>query len=170
MRELWASWRSEFILGEKEKKCIFCKRGRQNRLRQNLILYSGKYSFVIINLFPYNPGHLMVVPYRHLKKLESLTDAEHSEMIQLMVLSVKILKKIFKPHGFNLGMNLGAVAGAGIKHHLHYHIVPRCIGDTNFLPAVGKTRLMSIGLDRIYDKLKPEFDRYLKPGKLAHSK
>ena len=160
MENLWASWRSEFILGDKQKKCIFCKRERVKREQQRLVLYNGKYSFVIINLYPYNPGHLMVVPYRHLKKIETLSPEEHSEMIELVVESVKILKKKFKPHGFNLGMNLGAVAGAGIEYHLHYHIVPRFQGDTNFLPAVGQTKLQSIGLEKIYDALKPEFDRY----------
>ena len=167
MENLWASWRSEFILGEKQKNCIFCKRERERREQRKLILFNGRHSFVIINLYPYNPGHLMVVPYRHLKNIESLTPEEHSEMIELMVESVKILKKKFKPHGFNLGMNLGAVAGAGIEYHLHYHIVPRFQGDTNFLSAVGQTKLQSIGLDRIYDELRPEFDHYSKRKKAA---
>ena len=102
----------------------------------------------------------MVAPYRHLSNIESLTEDEHCELNELLLLSVKALKKKFKPHGFNLGMNLGAVAGAGIDHHIHYHIVPRFTGDTNFLPTVGGTKLHSVGLDRIYEELKPEFDRY----------
>ncbi len=162
MENLWASWRSDFVLGEKEDYCIFCKRGREKKRQKDLILYYGDYSFVIINLYPYNPGHLMVVPYRHLKNIENLTPEEHSEMIKLMVLSVRILKKKFKPHGINLGMNLGAVAGAGIEYHLHYHIVPRFTGDTNFLPVIGETKLQSVDINIIRNALKPEFDRYMK--------
>ncbi|MCP4634656.1 MAG: HIT domain-containing protein [candidate division Zixibacteria bacterium] len=160
MENLWAEWRSDFILGEKDKYCIFCEKGRRKKKQRDLILYEGEYSFVIINLYPYNPGHLMIVPYRHLRNVENLKTGEHHEMIDLVVQSIRILKKIFKPHGFNTGMNLGAVAGAGIEYHLHYHVVPRFNGDINFLPAIGKTKLLSIGLDLIHDALKPEFDRY----------
>ncbi len=170
MEDLWAEWRSDFVLGKKEEYCVFCKKGRQKKQQQNLILYNGEYSFVIINLYPYNPGHLLVVPYRHLKHIESLTEDEHAEMIELVVLSVKLLKKKFKPHGLNIGMNIGAVAGAGIEYHLHYHIVPRFNGDTNFLPVVGKTKLQSVGLNIIYERLKPEFDRYKKEKNRANSR
>lgn len=159
MENLWASWRSGFILDRKSKNCIFCKKEREKKEQQNLILYKGRYSFVLINLYPYNPGHLLIAPYRHLRNVENLKPDEHHEMIELVVESVKILKRRFKPHGFNLGMNLGAVGGAGFKDHLHYHVVPRFTGDANFLPVIGKTNLVSIGLERIYNELKPEFDR-----------
>lgn len=159
MKNLWAPWRKEFILGEKEKGCIFCKRLKEKKDKKNLILFRGKSCFVILNRFPYNSGHLMVSPKRHIGKLEKLKDFELFELIKLTQLSVKVLKDVLKPHGFNLGVNLQKVSGAGIADHLHIHIVPRWNGDTNFMPVLADTKLISISLDEIYQKIKEKFDK-----------
>jgi len=157
MRNLWAPWRQEFILGRKEKGCIFCKRLTKDDDRKNLILFRGKTAFVILNKYPYNSGHLMVVPNRHKRDLEALTAKELTELMQLTQKCVQVLKKTFKPCGFNIGFNLGKAAGAGIDDHLHIHIVPRFTGDTNFLPVLGQTKLQSIGLEEVLDFLTPGF-------------
>lgn len=163
MKNLWAPWRQEFILGVKEKGCIFCKRLRDDEDRKNLILHRGKTAFVILNRYPYNSGHLMVVPNRHERDLEALTNSELTELMQLTQKCVSVLRKTFAPDGFNIGFNLGKPAGAGIDDHLHVHIVPRFTGDTNFLPVIGKTKLQSIGLEEVLDFLAPGFKRGGKP-------
>jgi len=144
-------------LGRKEKGCIFCKRLTKDDDRKNLILFRGKTAFVILNKYPYNSGHLMVVPNRHKRDLEALTIRELTELMQLTQKCVQVLKKTFKPCGFNIGFNLGKAAGAGIDDHLHIHIVPRFTGDTNFLPVLGQTKLQSIGLEEVLDFLTPGF-------------
>jgi ATP adenylyltransferase len=159
MDNLWAVWRRDFILGPKERGCIFCKRIRMKADRVNLILYRGKKCFVIMNRYPYNGGHLMVVPYAHKKDLGILTAAEASELFDLSRKSVEVLSRAMSVDGFNLGLNLGAVAGAGIENHLHVHVVPRFKGDTNFLPILGGVKVQSFSLEEIYDLLKPGFER-----------
>lgn len=144
-------------MGKKEKGCIFCKRRSDNDDRKNLILFRGKTAFVILNKYPYNSGHLMVVPNRHKRDLEALTTRELTELMQLTQKCVQVLKKTFSPDGFNIGFNLGKAAGAGIDDHLHVHIVPRFTGDTNFLPVLGQTKLQSIGLEEVLDFLTPGF-------------
>jgi ATP adenylyltransferase len=166
MRNLWAPWRQEFILGRKEKGCIFCKRLTKDDDRKNLILYRGKAAFVILNKYPYNSGHLMVVPNRHQRELEALTTGELTELMQLTQKCVQVLKKTFSPEGFNIGFNLGKTAGAGIDDHLHIHVVPRFTGDTNFLPVIGETKLQSVGLEEVLDFLAPRFKKAVK-GKKA---
>jgi ATP adenylyltransferase len=166
MRNLWAPWRQEFILGRKEKGCIFCKRLTKDDDRKNLILYRGKAAFVILNKYPYNSGHLMVVPNRHQRELEALTTGELTELMQLTQKCVQVLKKTFSPDGFNIGFNLGKTAGAGIDDHLHIHVVPRFTGDTNFLPVIGETKLQSVGLEEVLDFLAPRFKKAVK-GKKA---
>jgi ATP adenylyltransferase len=157
MKKLWAPWRIEYILQEKPQGCIFCDKPRQERDRDNLILFRGSTCFVIMNFYPYNNGHLMVVPYRHTAELNSLTPAEQAEMMTLLGRGTQILQQQFKPHGFNIGMNLGRVAGAGIDDHLHFHLVPRWNGDTNFMPITGHTRVLSQGLLEAWDQLQPWF-------------
>ena len=144
-------------MGKKEKGCIFCKRRSDNDDRKSLILFRGKTAFVILNKYPYNSGHLMVVPNRHKRDLEALTAKELTELMQLTQKCVQVLKKTFKPCGFNIGFNLGKAAGAGIDDHVHIHIVPRFTGDTNFLPVLGQTKLQSIGLEEVLDFLTPGF-------------
>ena len=159
MKNLWAPWRKEFILGKKEGGCIFCKRLKEKRDKENFILFRGKKSFVILNRFPYNSGHLMISPNRHIGKLEQLRRDELSELAFLCQQAVTIMKKTLKPDGLNLGMNLGKSAGAGIADHLHIHIVPRWDGDTNFMPTLTDTKLISISLQDIYQQLKKKFDK-----------
>ncbi|HPI73985.1 MAG TPA: HIT domain-containing protein [bacterium] len=157
MKKLWAPWRMEYILQEKPSGCIFCDKPKQNQDRENLILHRGAACFVIMNFYPYNNGHLMVVPYRHSADLDALTAAEQSEMMSLLGRCTTILTQQLKPHGFNIGMNLGRTAGAGIDDHLHFHIVPRWSGDTNFMPVTGHTKVLSQGLQESWDQLKPWF-------------
>ncbi len=158
-KTIWAPWRAEFVLGKKEKGCIFCKRLKRKDSVKNLILYRGKKSFVILNKYPYNPGHTMVVPKRHVAHIEKLTAVEAAEFFELTRLTVKLMKKALKPHSLNIGMNLGRSSGAGIPEHLHMHIVPRWNGDTNFMPVIGLTNVVSVPLEPIYDAIKKEFDK-----------
>ncbi len=157
---LWAPWRIDYILGEKETGCIFCKKPKEYNDKDNLILFRGKKSFVIMNRYPYNSGHLMVVPYTHKKDIEDLEDEEILEMGKLIKICIKVLKKVMKPDAFNIGVNIGKVAGAGIEEHIHYHIVPRWNGDTNFMPVISNTRVIPEALEKTYEKLKEEFKNY----------
>lgn len=154
---LWAPWRMEYILGVKESGCIFCTRINQENDRDNLILFRAEKSFVIMNKYPYNNGHLMVVPYRHTSEFDSFSDAEKLEMMNLVSKSMNVLKKTVSPDGFNVGLNIGKIAGAGIDDHLHFHIVPRWVADTNFMPVVGQTKVISEGLGETWERLKEDF-------------
>jgi ATP adenylyltransferase len=157
-RIIRAPWRSEFILGKKDKGCIFCTLAKEPKAGiKNLILYRGERTFIVLNKFPYTGGHLLVVPNRHVGVLERLTGAEALELMHLCQTAVAVMKKTIKPDAFNLGMNLGRSAGAGIPGHLHMHIVPRWSGDSNFMPIVGKTRVHSIPLEKIYRSLAEGF-------------
>jgi len=159
---LWAPWRMKYILSAKEGKekgCIFCTRYPQDDDKNNLILYRGETAFVIMNRFPYNNGHVMIVPYRHSGDIHDLSDEEKLEMMDITQLCLKVLDEVMQPHGYNIGMNLGRVSGAGVLDHLHSHIVPRWNGDTNFMPVIGNTKVISEALDKSYDKLKIVFDR-----------
>lgn len=158
MKKLWAPWRMEYILQPKPQGCIFCDKPKQEQDRENLILYRGKTCFVIMNFYPYNNGHLMVVPYRHIAKLDKLSMQEQTEMMQTVAKAGTILEKTMHCEGLNIGMNLGRVAGAGIDEHLHFHIVPRWNGDTNYMPVIGHTKVLSQGLNESWDLLKPHFD------------
>lgn len=154
---LWAPWRMEYILGEKESGCIFCTRINQDSDKENLILLRGKNNFVIMNKYPYNNGHLMVVPNRHTSEFDSLSDPEKLETMNLVSKSMNVLKKTVNPDGFNVGLNIGKIAGAGIDDHLHFHIVPRWAADTNFMPVVGQTKIISEDLGETWERLKEGF-------------
>ncbi len=158
-QRLWAPWRLEYILSEKSGECIFCGIKELDNLKGKYILKLGETSFVILNIYPYTNGHLMVVPYRHEAKPENLTDQEQLELQRWVGESVKILKNCIKPEGFNLGMNLGKAAGAGVDDHLHWHVVPRWVGDVNFMPVLSDTRVMIQHLDDTYDQLLPLFEK-----------
>ena len=158
MDYMWAPWRIEYILSEKPKGCIFCDKPQQKTDRENLILYRGETCFVIMNYYPYNNGHLMVVPYKHIHNLEDLAENERNEMMTVLSKAGKIIKETMKPEGMNIGMNLGKTAGAGIDDHIHFHIVPRWNGDTNFMPVLGHTKVMPQGLYESWEALKPHFD------------
>lgn len=162
MDRIFAPWRMEYILSnsddsdQKGRGCIFCDfpmSGDAND-EKHLIIYRGKLCFVILNAFPYNPGHLMVVPYRHTADFLSLSQEEFAEMASLCQKAYRVLTELMNPHGFNIGMNLGKVAGAGLDHHLHMHIVPRWNGDTNFMPVLGGVRVISEALAATWRRVK----------------
>jgi ATP adenylyltransferase len=157
MEQIWAPWRIDYIRMKKPKECILCRKPKENNDVQNYILYRGDKNFIILNSFPYNPGHIMVAPYRHIAGPEGLTDAELHEHFETVRRSIKILAEVFSPAGFNIGMNLGRVAGAGIDDHIHTHIVPRWQGDTNFMPVLSDTRVVPEALEETYEKLKGKF-------------
>ncbi len=157
MKRIWAPWRIQYIRAVEQKGCIFCDKPRCDKDTEDLILYRGKHNFVIMNAFPYNPGHLMVVPYRHLGKLEDMTTLERNEHYAMVSRAVGILREATGTESFNIGMNLGRVAGAGIADHVHTHIVPRWNGDNNFMPVIGETRVLSESMTAIYKRLKPKF-------------
>ena len=150
---LWAPWRNIYLTDKSEGGCIFCEKPNENKDRDNLILLRGTFSFVIMNLFPYNSGHLMVVPYKHSADLEELMDDEILEIRKFINMSVASIKQIMSPAGFNLGVNMGKFSGAGIAEHIHFHVVPRWIGDTNFMPVISNTKVISEFLFDTYDKL-----------------
>ena len=141
------------MTGPKARGCVFCDKIRENADRQNFVLYRGAKAFIILNLYPYNNGHLMIVPYAHLGQLEKVDEATLSEVMRLAKRSVSVLRKVMQPDGFNLGFNIGKAAGAGIDEHLHLHVVPRWEGDTNFMPVLGETRVIPELLETTYDKL-----------------
>jgi ATP adenylyltransferase len=144
----------EFILGPREKGCVFCNRVRRKADRKDLILHRGRACFVILNKYPYNPGHLMVVPNRHVSSLSDLNRKEHEEIFSLLARVEKTLGRSMRPQGFNMGLNLGKAAGAGIDDHLHYHVIPRWFADTNFWPVISETKSMPQHLLETYDLLK----------------
>jgi len=158
MEDLWAPWRIDYILGKKPEGCIFCSKPGENRDEENLILHRGKNHFIILNAYPYNNGHMMVVPFKHTSTLAGWTDDERREMMELADLAVELLRRTMRPDGFNLGINMGIVGGAGIADHIHMHIVPRWNGDTNFMPVLSDTRVISEHLRATYAKLRKELD------------
>jgi len=154
MERIWAPWRVEYIQAEKPEGCILCEKPGQDNDAENYILYRGDKNFIIMNSYPYNPGHLMVAPYRHIANLEELTDEELHEHFQVVSRSIKLLKQVYNPGGFNIGINMGKIAGAGIEGHVHTHIVPRWQGDTNFMPVISDVRVIPEALAETYEKLK----------------
>lgn len=157
MERIWAPWRIQYIQMEKPEGCFLCQKPGQNKDALNYILYRGEENFIILNVFPYNPGHLMVATYRHVAGVEELTDRERQEHFELVSRSVKVLKKAFAPAGFNIGLNLGKVAGAGVDDHVHTHVVPRWQGDTNFMPVLSEVKVLPESLEGIYKKLRGKF-------------
>ena len=158
-KTIWAPWRIEYILSDKEEGCFLCKMFEETNDRDNLLLKRGKTCAVVMNRYPYTGGHLMVTPYRHLQNLKDLNCDERAELMNLTIEAVEILKSELKPDGLNLGFNLGEAAGAGLKDHIHQHIVPRWTGDTNFMPVMSDTRVMPQALMEQYDALYPLFDK-----------
>ncbi len=155
MENIFAPWRMAYIAVSKDQDgCIFCDFPKEENDEARLILFRGKACFIIFNAFPYNPGHLMVAPYRHTAEYEGLTDEELLEMHRLAGRCIEVLRKTMNPQGFNLGVNLGKVAGAGFDGHLHLHIVPRWNGDTNFMPVFADVRVVAEELTETYRKMK----------------
>jgi ATP adenylyltransferase len=154
MEQMWAPWRIKYIQMERPEGCILCEKPKENKDSQNYILFQGDKNFVILNSYPYNPGHLMVVPYRHVANLEELTKDERQEHFELVSRSIKVLRRVFEPGGFNIGINMGKAAGAGIDDHFHTHIVPRWQSDTNFMPVLADVKVLPEALADTYKKLK----------------
>ncbi|HPL96225.1 MAG: HIT domain-containing protein [Smithellaceae bacterium] len=161
METMFAPWRMEYLVCEKQEGCVFCKCSTRC---DDYVLYEGKSCFVILNRYPYVNGHLMIIPNRHLGGLEELTAEERSEIFDLLDVSVKVLKEAMKPDGFNVGMNLGKAAGAGIAEHVHMHVIPRWEGDTNFMTVVGNVRVVPEDPAVTAAKLMPLFEKYTRGG------
>ncbi len=154
LTRLWAPWRIQYIRHAKSTECVLCAAPADGNDEKNLILFRGELNFIIMNAFPYSPGHLMVAPFRHTADLEAVTAEESAEHQKLIKLGIALLRRAINPEGFNVGLNLGRVAGAGIDQHLHTHIVPRWFGDTNFMPVLTGTRVLSESLISMYQRLK----------------
>jgi ATP adenylyltransferase len=157
MKKIWAPWRIEYIRQTKPQGCILCDKPKENKDEANGILFRGKFNYIMLNNYPYNPGHLMVVPYFHTAELKELDGEVKLEMFEIITRSIEALKTAMQPAGFNVGMNLGRVAGAGIDDHLHAHVVPRWNGDTNFMPVIGDLRVIPQAVAETYKQLKECF-------------
>ena len=159
MERLWAPWRMQFIeeLRDRGSGCVFCELHREaegGEDRDRLVLHRAGKCYVLMNRFPYNNGHLMVAPYRHIAGMHEMTDDERLEMMKLSDRAIAALRSVARPDGFNLGVNLGRVAGAGLETHLHLHVVPRWNGDTNFMPVVGCTKIVPQALEELGEQLR----------------
>ena len=156
MDRLWAPWRSKYIYLRKNKKCIFCGNRAGANDRKRYMIAKSRHSFAMLNIYPYNNGHVMVAPFRHVKSLEFLSKEELDDLMNLLIKVKKILDKKMKPHGYNIGMNMGRVAGAGFAGHVHMHIVPRWNGDMNFMPVLADTKVVPESLEVLYKILRAE--------------
>ena len=157
MKQVWAPWRMEYIKQAKSGECIFCVLPKADEDKKNFILHKGDTCFVIMNVYPYNTGHLMVSPYRHLSCITKMDEKENTELNRLTQKCVEILRTVKSPEGFNIGVNLGKAGGAGFDEHIHMHIVPRWIGDTNYMPVLADTKVHPEHLQATYDNLLPHF-------------
>lgn len=159
---LWAPWRFAYIerpsTGSPDADCIFVDLPAETNDRENLLLYRGHTAFVMLNAYPYTNGHLMVAPYRHTADMAHLVDDELLEINQLVAACLRWITAVYRPDGFNIGVNLGRAAGAGIPSHIHWHVVPRWNGDTNFMTTVGEVRVLPQSLEESYDKLREAVD------------
>lgn len=154
MKRLWAPWRIEYLTGEGVEGCIFCDKPAENNDRANYLLYRGEHAYILMNIYPYSNGHLMVAPYAHVAQLADLDPEVRAEIMELTTLCTELLARASHPAGFNLGANMGKAAGAGFEEHFHLHVVPRWLGDTNFMPVIGDTRVIPESLDATYERLK----------------
>jgi len=160
MKRIWSPWRMKYVENhKKEKGCIFCNALARTDNEENLIIKRGKLAFVILNLYPYTSGHIMVAPMAHQPSLEYLDPASRVEMMELVSQSIVVLKEIYHPHAFNVGANIGEAAGAGEPDHVHLHIVPRWTGDANFMSTLGETRVLPEALEETYKRIKAGFER-----------
>jgi ATP adenylyltransferase len=156
VKSLWAPWRIRFILEHlKIPGCVFCKAPKENSDPKNLIVHRSTHSFTIMNKYPYNSGHLMVVPFRHTGDFASLSAEELTDIHIEVQRAIRALNETMHPQGFNIGMNLGEAGGAGIRDHVHYHVVPRWNGDTNFMPVLGETKVLPESLEETFARLAP---------------
>jgi ATP adenylyltransferase len=160
MEYITAPWREKYVKEVfKMKECIFCQAQKQKNDKDCFILFRGDHNFILLNKYPYTPGHLMVAPYKHLDSIELVDKKSSEEMMELLKKCLRILREQYKPHGFNTGMNIGHSAGAGVADHYHLHVIPRWIGDSNFMPLVGKTKVVLEDLHTTYDELFTHFQK-----------
>ena len=161
MEYITTPWREDYVKKVfKMKECVFCqaiKKGKKGKDESFFVLFRGEHNFILLNKYPYTPGHLMIAPYAHLDSIEHAEKKSTEEMMALLKKCLKILRKEYNPQGFNTGMNIGHSAGAGVADHYHLHVIPRWIGDSNFMPIVGKTKVMLKDLQATYDQLFPHF-------------
>ena len=158
MDHLWSPWRMKYLEGSNKKEgCVFCKAQEMQDSAENLIAYRSKHAYIILNRFPYTSGHLLVNPYQHVTTLEELDSETRAEMMELASRCTIVLKSIYKPQGFNIGINMGAAAGAGVPEHIHLHVVPRWAGDTTFMTTLGQTRVLPEELEVTYERIKNGF-------------
>ncbi|MBI2954759.1 MAG: HIT domain-containing protein [Chloroflexi bacterium] len=153
MKRLWTPWRMKLIMSPKPEGCLFCEKAPMANDKENLILFRGSTCFIMLNAYPYNNGHVMVAPYAHARNLDQLDTPAMTEMMLLAKRSVTALQRAMNPEGYNMGINVGKVAGAGVEHHIHFHVVPRWLGDTNFMSTLAEMRVIPEALDETYDKL-----------------
>ena len=162
MDRLWSPWRNEYIAvgsaDSKRSECVFCDiQGDSSKDEQNFVLHRAEHNFVVLNIYPYIPGHLLIVPNQHIRDLEATSRVATNEMMDLTKRAQTALREAYQPAGYNIGMNLGTAAGAGIMDHIHLHVLPRWIGDSNFMSTVGDTRVLSEDLITTYHKLRGKF-------------
>jgi len=150
---LWAPWRMSYVVGGEQKECIFC-RAVLGSDEDNYVVLRSHHSIAMLNIYPYNTGHVMIAPKRHISRPELLTQEEVLDMHNVLSAIIKALDEEYNPHGYNIGLNIGRVAGAGVEHHLHIHVVPRWSGDTNFMPVIGRVKVIPEDLARTYERLK----------------
>jgi ATP adenylyltransferase len=158
---IWAPWRLAYVKDASkdiEEGCIFCAKGAEDADEANLIVHRGEHCFVILNLYPYTNGHLMVAPYAHIGKLQEIPVEATAEMMALAQRAMSRLEEIYQPYGYNVGLNQGRSAGAGVEHHIHMHVVPRWAGDNNFMPVIADTKVMPQTIEQSYEALKGSFD------------
>ena len=162
MEHLWSPWRMVYIENShKNDGCIFCEEPARQDCSENLIVFRGRYAYVILNRYPYTSGHLMIVPFVHLPSLELLDPETRAEMMELSARAIRVLQAVYHPQGFNLGVNIGAAAGAGITEHVHMHVVPRWSGDTNFMSTLGQTRVLPESLGDTCRRVRSAWDKAL---------
>lgn len=158
MDHLWNPWRFQYVTqAKKPDQCVFCELPCEHSDERNLIVHRAQYNYVILNRYPYNPGHLMIVPFQHTDSLHELPEAAAAELMTLIRHADRKLREVYRPKGLNIGMNLGEAAGAGIAEHIHMHVLPRWIGDSNFMTVIGETRVLPEELHETYRKLKAVF-------------
>lgn len=155
MDQLWAPWRIKYVtkIGKKNQKCIFCRISKEKKDKKNFVIARTKHSYSVLNIYPYNNGHVMIVPHRHVAELSDLSKEEREDLWDLLEATKKILDKKMKADGYNIGINLGRIAGAGFPDHIHIHLVPRWQGDVNFMPVTGQTKVISQSLQALYKQL-----------------
>jgi ATP adenylyltransferase len=160
MQYISAPWREEYVKKVcRRQGCIFCRALRLKNDKAAFVLFRGKHNFIILNKFPYNPGHLMIAPYRHLASFNRAPKEASDDLTDLLKMSLRVLRMNYRPHGFNAGMNLGQSAGAGVVDHYHLHVIPRWHGDSNFMPLVSQTRVLIEDLKSTYERLWPLFEK-----------